>query len=192
MPLLKWIEALGGAPNAASRRILAINGDPDPRNTSFCAHLCNAYVRGARSAERMVRRLNAGDIFSDAQTPSHGNVAEAVLADLQWATHLMLIFPLLQGEPPPVLCDLFRERLARRTALRRTGNPTIRMVITTDMPAFLQREAFHHSAAAQRLYALLPKVHHTRQDFVGSIRSMGFEQKNWWLETMREHGARAA
>ncbi|HKU55285.1 MAG TPA: hypothetical protein VJP60_07955 [Rhizomicrobium sp.] len=117
---------------------------------------------------------------------------EAALADLQWATHLSLIFPLLRGEPPPVLCDLFREHLTLSVALHRTDSPTIRMVITTDMPAFLQREAFQHSAAAQRLYALLPKVYRTRQDFVGSIRSMGFEQQNWWLETMHEHGARAA
>lgn len=192
MPLLKRIGAFGGDSNAANRRILAINGDPDPRNTSFCARLCNAYVRGARSAERMVRRLNAGDISFEAQTPPHGNALEAALTDLQWATHLILIFPLLRGEPPPVLCDLFREHLTLRTALHRTGTPTVRMVITTDMPAFLQREAFQHSAAAQRLYALLPKVYHTRQDFVGSIRSMGFEQQNWWLETIREHGARAA
>jgi hypothetical protein len=63
------------------------------------------------------------------------------------------------------------------------------MVVTTDMPAFLQREEFLHSAPAQRLFALLPP--HTRQDFVGSIRSMGPEQQSWWFEAMREDGARA-
>jgi hypothetical protein len=49
--------------------------------------------------------------------------------------------------------------------------------------------AFRHSAPAQRLFALLPS--HTRQDFVGSIRSIGPEQQSWWFETMREDRARA-
>ena len=192
MPLLKWIKAVGCAPKAASRRILAINGDPDPRNTSFCARLCNAYVSGSRSAGWMVRRLNVGDIFSHAPGSPHGNDLEAVFADLRWATHLIVIFPLQRGEPPSVLSDFFREHLRRNVELRDGGGPAIRMVVTTDMPAFLQREAFQHSAAAQRLFALLPKASCTRQDFVGSIRSIGLEQQGWWFETMREDGARAA
>ena len=187
MPLLKGIGAFEYTSKAATRRILAINGDPDPRNSSFCARLCNAYVSGARSAGWTVRRLNAGDIFSEAPGLPHGNDLETVFTDLHWATHLTLIFPLLGGEPPSVLSDLFQQYLLRNTQLRSTQ--TIRMVVTTDMPAFLQREAFRHSAPAQRLFALLPP--HTRQDFVGSIRSIGPEQQSWWFETMREDGARA-
>ena len=188
MPLLEGIRAFGYRPKAATRRILAINGDPDPRNSSFCARLCNAYVGGAQSAGWAVRHLNAGDIFFDAPGLPHGSDLKTVFADLLWATHLTLIFPLLEGEPPSVLSDLFQKHLQRNTELR-NGIQTTRMIITTDMPAFLQREAFAHSAPAQRLLALLPP--HTRQDFIGSIHSMGPEQQSWWFEAMREDGARA-
>jgi hypothetical protein len=147
-------------------------------------------VGGARSAGWAVRRLNAGDIFSDAPGLPHGNDLEPVFADLLWATHLTLIFPLLGGEPPSVLSNLFQQYLRRNAGLRSSGTPTIRMVVTTDIPAFLQREAFAHSAPAQRLLALLPFC--TRQDFVGSVRSIGPEQQSWWFDAMREDGARAA
>ena len=54
------------------RRILLINGHPDPRPERLCAGLAEAYGAGALAAGHEVRRLNVGrfdiPLISDADT----------------------------------------------------------------------------------------------------------------------------
>lgn len=177
-----------------SRHILVVNGHPDPRPARFCAALCDAYEQGARRAGWTIRRLNVGDLACVADSLIDSEALEAALEDIDWATQMIVVFPLWLNQLPPILCDLFEENLARSN---QGGHPAdekpVRAVITMEMPAL-----FHRALLQRGMYAgpgrniALPGFCRTQQDFIGSVASIPGEQRNWWLGSLRADGARAA
>lgn len=188
MLLLEKIVPFWAGRTAKEKRILVINGHPDPAPERFCSALCDAYEEGAREAGWTVRRLVVG-LLSDIGT------REKALEDMTWATQLIVVYPLWLDQPPAPLRDLFEENFARNLCDGEGGSDKpLRQVITMDMPAFLYRAMLQCEIDVKGLArgVMLPGFRYQHQDFIGSIMSITPEQRGHWLRTMRQTGLRAA
>ena len=188
MQLLEKIRPLWAGRPCQERRILVVNGHPDPAPERFCSALCDAYEEGAYHAGWIVRRLTIGLL-------SNNGTRDAALDDMRWATQLVVVYPLWLDQPPAQLRDLFEDYLASN---QRDGGSVseqpVHLVITMDMPAFLYRAMLQCEIDVKGLARgmMLPGFRHQHQDFIGSIASITPEQRGRWLRTMRETGLRAA
>lgn len=188
MPLLEKIKPLWGGRMAHERHILVVNGHPDPSPERFCSALCDAYEKGARQAGWTVRRLTVGDL-SDNET------RDKALEDMNWATQLIVVYPLWLDQPPVPLRDLFEENLARnRCDGGGVSEKLLHLVITMDMPAFLYRAMLQCEIDVKGLARgmTLPGFRYQHQDFIGSIASITEDERSRWLRTMHQTGRRAA
>lgn len=138
---------------AASRRILVINGHPDPSPERLSAGLASAYADGARAKGHEVRRLDVGAMdFSilrrvqDFMTePGEDSILHA-REEFSWAQHIVFVFPLWLGGPPALL-KAFMEQVGRHDFLlgqSSSGFPagklkgrSARLVVTMGMPSVI-------------------------------------------------------
>jgi len=172
-----------------------VNGHPDPRPARFCSALCDAYEEGARAAGWTVRRLNVGALSATFDCLAGSGALEEALKDIQWATQMTVVFPLWGDQAPPGLRTLFQENRARgRLDSHPADEKPVRMVITMEMPAFLQRAMLRRNMYTDDVGGniALPGFSEQQRDFIGSVASIALEQRRWWLETMRKNGRRAA
>jgi putative NADPH-quinone reductase len=194
MLLLERIRAVAHPGDCSERRILVINGHPDPRPERFCAALCDSYEQGARQAGRPVRHLAVGDLSFALDSPGGCADLEAAMADIHWSTHLIVVFPLWLNRPPDAVRSLFDHWAVYR---RRCGTlvfeRSLRVVITMEMPAFAHRAMLRCGIDINQFSCsiLLPGFADQRQDFIGSIESISTDARNGWLATMRDSGAAA-
>jgi Flavodoxin-like fold len=87
-----------------------------------------------------VRRLTVGSLTSIADSLTDSQALETALEDIQWATQLIVVFPLWMDQMPPVLYDLFEENLARGNLdFGPAGEKPVRTVITMEFPALFLR-----------------------------------------------------
>ncbi|MGE5451161.1 MAG: NAD(P)H-dependent oxidoreductase [Acidobacteriota bacterium] len=141
------------------RRIVLIHGHPDPAPERLCHALLAAYEQGAREAGHEVRRITVADLdfplLRSQHDWEHGPLPPSLAqaqADIDWAQHLVLFFPLWLGDMPALLKG-FLEQVARPGfAFRGEGsNPfarkgltgrSARVVVTMGMPALVYRWYF--------------------------------------------------
>ena len=142
-----------------SRRILLIQGHPDATRAHLCHALADAYAEGAREAGHEVRTVEVArldvPVLRSAEDWEHGtlpaSLAEAQAA-VEWAEHLVVLFPLWLGDMPALLKAFLEqvlrpgfafERDARDPfAEKRLGGRSARVVVTMGMPALVYRWVF--------------------------------------------------
>lgn len=138
-------------------RILVIDGHPDPDRARFCHALASAYLDGARDTGKHVRLLTVAEAaFPLLRTETEFATAPdapAILsarADIAWADHIVLVFPLWLGGAPAVLRGFF-EQIARASFVAETDGRCVRaklkgksarLIVTMGMPAFVYRLIF--------------------------------------------------
>lgn len=142
-----------------TKRILLLQGHPDVRTRHLCHALEDAYAAGAQAAGHTVRRLQVAKLDfpllrSQAEW-EHGALPPALApaqADIVWAEHLVLFFPLWLGDMPAVLKG-FLEQVARPGFAFKAGREngfghkglsgrSARVVVTMGMPALVYRWYF--------------------------------------------------
>lgn len=171
-----------------SRRILLINGHPDPRPERFCAALADSYAAGAADGGHQLRRIEVGaqnyplirtaEEFEGTAEPPDIIVAQE---QIRWAEHLIFIYPLWLGEQPAVLKG-FIEQVFRygfaiskaddgRFPERLLSGRTAHLVVTMGMPGPVFRWWFGaHSVRALELSVLrLSGITPTRRTLVGMV-----------------------
>ena len=142
-----------------ARRILIIQGHPDPDARHLCHALEDAYAAGAIDAGHAVRRVNVAKldfpILRSQADWDRGPVPPALVgvqADILWAQHLVLLFPLWLGGLPAHFKG-FLEQVARPgfAFTEKDGNPfgrkgltgrSARVVVTLGMPTIVYRWYF--------------------------------------------------
>lgn len=153
-----------------AQRILIIDGHPDPARAHFCHALSDAYVDGAMStgketrlisvAEAPVEFLRTAADFSAAPTAAFILSAQA---DITWADHLVLVFPLWLGGAPALL-RAFLEQVARGNFFAATDGPgikpkfkgkTARVIVTMGMPALFYRLFFQAHGVRNIMHGVL-------------------------------------
>ncbi|HEY8049411.1 MAG TPA: NAD(P)H-dependent oxidoreductase [Ramlibacter sp.] len=142
-----------------TKRILVLQGHPDASQQHLLHMLADAYAAAAQRAGHEVRTLRIADLdfplLRSQQEWEHEPVPASLAqaqADIGWAQHLVLFFPLWLGDMP-ALVKGFLEQVARPgfafdypegkpfAAKRLTGR-SARVVVTMGMPAIFYRWYF--------------------------------------------------
>ncbi|HEV2560589.1 MAG TPA: NAD(P)H-dependent oxidoreductase [Rhizomicrobium sp.] len=168
--------------SASPRKILVVNGHPDPRPERFCAALCDAYEAGAQAGAWQARRLNVGALaLAEPETIAH-ETGDATLELMRWSNRLVIVFPLWLDKPPERLRNLF-ERLARANNVERPAS----VVVTMEMPAFAHRAACR---AASSGHIELPGIKTEKPIFIGCVDMISAAQRKRWLQSIHSLGVR--
>ncbi|MBE2263110.1 MAG: NAD(P)H-dependent oxidoreductase [Burkholderiaceae bacterium] len=193
-----------------NKHILLIQGHPDHRQRHFGHALEDAYAAGAQAAGHLVRRINVASLefpLLRSQTEWETGVLPPSLAqaqaDIAWANHLVLFFPLWLGDMPALLKG-FLEQVARPGFAFKggEGNPfgrkgltgrSARVVVTMGMPALVYRWYFRaHSVKSLERNVLgfvgISPVHETLIGLVDRLDAAGIDQ---WKAKLDRMGSRA-
>lgn len=189
--------------------ILILNGHPDPSGKGLCHALGEAYAEGARAAGHEVRRLDIatvdfGFLRSQAAFESEAPppAIAAAQADILWANHLVVIFPLWLGDMPALLKAFFEQVLRPGFAFsyRPRGLPVMhlkgrsaRIIVTMGMPALIYRWYYRAHGLRNLARNVLGFVGFApvRDTIVGSVATRGRESIGRILDNVRDLGRHA-
>lgn len=196
----------------APARILLIQGHPDTLRRHLADELEDAYAEGAGAAGHAVRRLRVANLdfplLRSQEAWTHGPLPPSLAgaqADIAWATHLVLFFPLWLGDMPALL-KAFLEQVARpgfAFTPGADGNPfghkglrgrSARVVVTLGMPAVLYRWFYRAHSVRSLERNLLGFVGfapiHT--NLIGQVDGLGQRGVDRWAQRLRALGAQGA
>ncbi len=193
-----------------AKRILLIQGHPDPDTRHLCHALEDAYAAGAQAAGHAVRRVPVARLdfpMLRCQTDWEGGALPASLAgvqsDILWAQHLVLFFPLWLGGMPAYFKG-FLEQVARPGfAFDATqGNPfgrkglagrSARVVVTMGMPTIVYRWYFraHSVRSLERNILNFVGIEPVRDTLIGGVDRLGDDGVAAWKARLDRLGAAA-
>lgn len=193
----------------ARKRILVINGHPDPAPEHLCAALADAYARGAVAAGHEVARLDVGaldfplirslkDYQSATVTPDMLRAQDAV----KHAQHLVLIFPIWFGSPPALLKGFFEQLLRTGYSLSSpqaamssvlTGK-SARVIVIMGMPTPVFRFVLggHGLAGLEKGLFLVTGVGPVRRTLLGGALAGAPDRQTKWIALAEDLGRRGA
>ena len=192
-------------------RIVLIQGHPDAQAPHLCHALAQAYADGATAAGHEVRQIDVATIDFALLRSQHEwelGLLPAVLkpaqADIGWAQHIVLFFPLWLGDMPALLKG-FLEQVARPgfafpgermhpLAAKGLSGRSARVVVTMGMPAMLYRWYFRaHSVKSLKRNILgfvgVAPVHDTLIGMVGDPERQAVDK---WVGALEAMGRSAA
>ena len=198
-------------PGSASpaRRILLIQGHPDPALTHFGHALAEAYAAAAREAGHQVENLYVAQLdfpllrtkaeWDSGEVPPSLKPAQQAIQD---AEHIVIFFPLWLGGMPALLKG-FLEQVARPGFAmvpaeggrwnRLLGGRSARVVVTMGMPALVYRWVFqaHSVKALERNILGVVGISPVHETLVGGVE--GSEKgRSRWLAKLAQLGAQGA
>ena len=193
------------------KRILLIQGHPDGSKRHLCHALEDAYAAGATDAGHRVRRVNVARLDfpilrtqADWDTGTAPPGLEAVQADILWAQHLVLFFPLWLGGIPAYFKG-FLEQVARPgfAFTEKDGNPfgrkglkgrSARVVVTMGMPAIVYRWYFRASGvkSLERNILGFVGIAPVRETLVGQVGQLAPQEADQWFQRLRRLGREGA
>lgn len=194
----------------AAQRILLIQGHPDALTSHLCHALEDAYAQGAQAAGHEVRRVAVGQLdfpmLRSQQAWEAGSLPPSLAqaqADIAWAQHLVLFFPLWLGDMPALLKG-FLEQVARPGfAFHAEGdNPygkkgltgrSARVVVTMGMPALVYRWYFraHSVKNLERNILGFVGISPVNETLIGMVDKLGDAGVLKWQDKLRKLGAAA-
>jgi putative NADPH-quinone reductase len=195
----------------SEHRILLIQGHPDASQPHFGHALEDAYAAGAAQAGHGVRHLPVArldfPLLRSQHEWEHGKLPPSLAqaqADIAWATHLVLLFPLWLGDMPALLKG-FLEQVARPGFAFKPapGNPfgrkgltgrSARVVVTMGMPALVYRWYFraHSVKSLERNILGFVGIAPVRETLIGLVGNLSAEASQKHIDQLRALGARAA
>lgn len=193
-----------------ARRILLIQGHPDPSPHHLGHALATAYADAAVAAGHAVRQVAVAHLefplLRNPQDWEHGPLPPGLQRaqdDIRWAEHIVFFFPLWLGDMPALLKG-FLEQVARPgfafehteagTAFTRKGlaGRSARVVVTMGMPALVYRWYFraHSVKSLERNILGFVGIAPVHQTLLGGAGSADVGQTARWLAKMRRLGTR--
>jgi len=185
-----------------SNRILIIQGHPDPDGNHFGHALAKAYAQGAIQSGKEIRVIDIATLeFPVLRSKNDwqcGAVPEAILASqlsIEWAEHLVIIYPLWLGTMPALLKAFLEQVLRSGFAFdeskagmwkKRLVGRTARIVVTMGMPAFVYRWYFgaHSLKSLERNILHFCGIKPVRESLVGMVEASNPAGREKWLEKM--------
>jgi putative NADPH-quinone reductase len=191
--------------------ILILDGHPDPADARFVHALADAYRQGAEQAKYEVRIVRLADLtFPLLRSQADYEKGEPVEAVRQvqhlmnWATHVVIFYPLWLGSMPAMLKALleqmmrpgfaFSTKKLGRWPVKYMSGKSARVVVTMGMPGFWYRWYFraHSLRSLQRNILRFVGFRRVRSTIIGSAGSMTRTQRESWLQNLRDMGETAA
>lgn len=192
------------------RRILIVQGHPSREQTHLGHALAAAYREGAAAGGHEVRQVDVAmlefPLLRDAEDWAKGTTPEALQAaqaDVGWADHVVVIYPLWTGMVPAVTKAFFEQVARPGFAFKPRPNGkglapawrgrSARVVVTLGMPAWFYRLV--HGAVGVRAFTRdllgMVGIKPARTTYIGSVGSKTFDGHRW-LERMRGLGRAGA
>jgi putative NADPH-quinone reductase len=191
-------------------RITIIQGHPSG-GAHFCHQLADAYAAGAVESGHTVRHIDVAaldfPLLRDKQEWEKGRPPPDIIraqADLTWCSHLVIVFPLWLGDMPALLKG-FMEQLARPdfilmspgpamtlTGRRRLSGRSSRLIVTMGMPGFIYRWFYcaHSLRNLKRNILGFSGIRPNRDTVIGQVDSLTPEQRQGWLDRVRQLGVK--
>ncbi|WP_018954018.1 NAD(P)H-dependent oxidoreductase [Thioalkalivibrio sulfidiphilus] len=192
------------------KRILIIQGHPDPEGVHYGHALAEAYAGAAREAGHEVEILPVAKLeFGILRTQQEWTRGEAApdiqkaQAAIARADHLVLIYPLWLGSMPALVKGFLEQTLRPGFAVGHPDKPghyakllkgkSARIVVTMGMPAFIYRWFFraHSLKSLERNVLKFCGIKPIRESLIGMVEGSAAHRENW-LEKMRTLGRMAA
>src|SRR5688572_33119567 len=190
------------------KRIVLVQGHPDPAGGHFGHALASAYERSATEAGHEVKVIavarlavpllrNARQWETELAPESIRQAQDALV----WAEHLVIVFPLWLGDMPAVLKAFFEQALRPGFAIGKAPHGKLpqkllegrsaRIVVTMGMPAFFYRLYYraHSVKNLKRNILEFCGVAPVRTTLVGMIEAKARRER--WLVEMAKLGAKA-
>lgn len=187
-------------------RIVIIQGHPD-RDTSHFGHvLTESYRQGAEAAGREVRSIHVADLdfplLRSKEEWEKGEPVECIRqaqADISWAEHLVISYPLWLGTMPAML-KAFLEQIARPGfAVNVESNGmwekllagrSARIIVTMGMPASVYRWVFgaHSLKNLERNILHFVGIRPVRETLVGMVENMSDARRQRWFDKLSALG----
>lgn len=192
-------------------RVLLIEGHPDGSPQRLNRALADAYAAGAEAGGHTVHRVRLAELdipllrSADAWTKGELNAAlKAVQAELLWAQHVVLCFPLWLGDMPALL-KAFLEQVARpgfavpqdRQSLfaqKPLAGRSARVIVTMGMPAVVYRWYFraHSVKSLERNVLGFVGFAPVRETLIGNVDGLGEQGVARWCQKLQQLGRAAA
>jgi putative NADPH-quinone reductase len=193
------------------RRIVIIDGHPDPDRTRFGHALAQAYEAGAREAGHEVRTITVAKLefallrtAKDFRTGTPSPAIRDCQETLAWAQHWVILYPLWLGSMPALLKGFFEQvgrpgfaiGEARGRGLPRkllTGR-SARVIVTMGMPSFFYRWYYraHSLKSLERNILAFVGVSPVRATVIGTVEDAPAAQRAKWLQQVRCYGRDAS
>lgn len=191
----------------AIRKILIIDGHPDPSPDRFVHALAEAYAEGAAAHE--LRRLKLGELdipfVRSAEEWSKGKPPQAIASaqsDIAWAEHIVILYPLWLGDVPALLKAFLEQVMRPGFAFRHRENKlpekllkgrTARIVVTMGMPALFYKLVYgaHSVKSLERNILKFVGIRRIERMILGAVDA-DEDRRHQWLDEMRALGAKGA
>ncbi|NMM12005.1 MAG: NAD(P)H-dependent oxidoreductase [Rhodoferax sp.] len=194
----------------AAQRIVLIQGHPDVVSRHLGHALEDAYAQGAEAAGHEVRRIPVAELdfplLRSQQAWEEGTLPASLVqaqADIAWAQHLVLFFPLWLGDMPALLKG-FLEQVARPGfAFKADANNTFgkkgltgrsaRVVVTMGMPALIYRWYFraHSVKNLERNILGFVGISPVNETLIGMVDKLDDVGVKKWTDKLHKLGAAA-
>ena len=187
--------------------ILILDGHPDPADGRLVHALADAYRQGAEQAKHAVQVVRLADLtfplLRSQADYEHSEPVEAVRQVqhlMEWATHVVILYPLWLGSMPALLKALLEQMLRPgfafstkklgRWPVKYMSGKSARIVVTMGMPGFWFRWYYraHSLRSLQRNILKFVGFRRVRTTIIGSAGSMTRAQREAWLQDLRELG----
>lgn len=191
-----------------SCRILLLEGHPDPIGEHLCYALADAYAQGAAEEGHQVRRVRVAQLdfplLRSKQDWEFGEVPASLKqaqADIEWAQHVVLFYPLWLGDMPALMKGFleqvgrpgfaFTGDISNPLAHKRLIGRSARVVVTIGMPALLYRWYFgeHSVKSLERNILSFVGFAPVTETLIGKVDKLSPVRVNKWLDKMRRMGA---
>lgn len=189
-----------------SKRIVLIQGHPDPAPERYCRALADAYAGAAEAAGHEVRRFDVAALglpplvsrASWQQEDLPPAVAEAQSA-IEWAEHVVLVYPLWLGDVPAALKAFLEQVLRPGFAFTRKedGSPgpprlegrSAHVIVTMGMPGVAYQVYFraHSLKSLKRNILHFVGIRPVRTTLIGMIEGSDKRREDW-LQRIAEAG----
>lgn len=192
------------------RKIMLIQGHPDPGKERLCRALAQAYCEGAEQGGHTVRVTDVAELdfpILRSQAEFYGETPEQMqgsIDDLGWADHLVIVYPLWLGTMPALLKafieQLFRPGVALGDSEGEKSWPkallkgkSCRIVLTMGMPAFAYRWIYlaHSLRSLERNILKFSGIKPVRETIIGMVDAANDKTRERWFADMRALGAQA-
>ncbi|HTE40755.1 MAG TPA: NAD(P)H-dependent oxidoreductase [Steroidobacteraceae bacterium] len=191
------------------KRILILDGHPDPAPQRFVHALAEAYEQGALEAGFKVQRIRVADlefpILRSKADYERGKPSDSIypcLDAFEWASHVVILYPLWLGSTPALLKALL-EQIIRPGFAFSTGHlgtwpikylrgRSVRLVVTMGMSELAFRFRFGAGSTGSLESVLLATsgLRALRTIVIGSAERLSSTKRKQWLAKLKTLGYR--
>lgn len=189
----------------ANKKILLLLGHPNAK--SLCAGLLDAYRKGAEKSGAEIRIMKVGEMQFDptllggfiSDQPFEPDLAK-FQADLTWADHLVIAFPLWWGGMPAILKGLIDRTFLPGYAFKyKVNSPfqdkllkgkSVRILMTSDSPNFWYNLVLGKplTKGMRRQIFGFTGFKPIKLTLFGNVRGSSPEKRKKWLESVSKLG----